>query len=444
MPLEAVQSWLKIHYPKPSIDPEWLQACYDWVIEEKQLDPATDTQKIIGEVEAQLLGSDLHDSMMQGTGIPGHIANAEAKVSKLAGPILMQIETIDDIGRRGRAQRKKQLDEAVDEVESEEESIPSYSRSMLKFEISDGATTMQATEYRPMENLVLGDTRLGFKLLVQNAEVRRGVIFLEPKNTTLKGHSVSDLEAHQVAEFARRLRQRLGLPEPEDSENSRSPLRDISPPPSPTLANRIHPHSDDEDQPRRRRIPAISSPVSSSTLYNGAGVSGFARDARDAGDASAHDSGFLPVESDDEAGENRQVGTRAIKPMPARARTSTSSIGLPAHDKGKAKVPESDFDDMFNDLPSSFWEKADQIVIEEVTKSLPSPPAALPTDTSSTDALESLGASYHVANAEVITIEDDEEDDKENVPVPTRHVRRRTAGRPVIQGEVIDLSDSDS
>lgn len=44
------------------------------------------------------------------------------------------------------------------------------------------------------------------------------------------------------------------------------------------------------------------------------------------------------------------------------------------------------------------------------------------------------------ASLEVITIEDDKDDDKENMnfPVTTRHVRRRTV---VLQSDVIDLSD---
>jgi len=43
---------------------------------------------------------------------------------------------------------------------------------------------------------------------------------------------------------------------------------------------------------------------------------------------------------------------------------------------------------------------------------------------------------------DIIVIEDDEEDDKENVPVRTRHVRRRTGRSPVtIDDDVIDISE---
>ncbi|KIK62993.1 hypothetical protein GYMLUDRAFT_163439 [Collybiopsis luxurians FD-317 M1] len=176
MPPKAITDWLRSHYPKPDIDPEWLQACYDWIIDEKHLNPATDMQQIIQEVEYQLLESDLRDSMIQGTGIPLNVANPETKISKLTGPILVQIEAITDVGtsahnlnktRLLREERREAGEEQEGEADGEVEGegpIPSYSRSMLKLQISDGATTLQAAEYRPIPELVLGVTPLGYKV----------------------------------------------------------------------------------------------------------------------------------------------------------------------------------------------------------------------------------------------------------------------------------------
>ncbi|KAJ4500805.1 hypothetical protein C8R41DRAFT_750976 [Lentinula lateritia] len=223
MPPEAIINWLKHHYPKPHIDPEWLQACYDWIVTEKNMNPVTDMQKIIQEVEVQLLESDLRDSMLHGTGIPNNVANINTAYSKLTGPpILVQIEAITDVGvsayslhktRLIREERRDAGEEQEGEADGEVEGegpIPNYTRSMLRLELSDGATTLRAAEYRPIHELTLGHTPLGYKLQIQNAEVRRGIIFLEPRNITIKGHLVSDREVNQEAEFAHGLRRRLG------------------------------------------------------------------------------------------------------------------------------------------------------------------------------------------------------------------------------------------
>ncbi|KAF9267861.1 DUF1767-domain-containing protein [Marasmius fiardii PR-910] len=173
---QRVLDFLRRNYPKPRVDPEWLQACYDWVLEEKSLNPDTQMDRVLEEVERQLLSSDLRDSMLHGTGIPAHIAHNETAHSQLAGPILVQIESITDIGvsaynlnktRQVREERfaagEREEGEGDDEVE-EEGPIPEYPRSMLRFEIGDGSTTMRAMEYRKIPDLKLGQTPLGYKV----------------------------------------------------------------------------------------------------------------------------------------------------------------------------------------------------------------------------------------------------------------------------------------
>lgn len=155
---------------------EWLQACYDWVLAEKSLNPATQMQRVLEEVEKQLLSSDLRDSMLHGTGIPSHVAHSDTPNSRLAGPILVQIESVTDIGvsaynlnktRQIREERfaagEREEGEGDNEVE-EEGPIPEYPRSMLRFEIGDGSTTMRAMEYRRIPELKLGRTPLGYKV----------------------------------------------------------------------------------------------------------------------------------------------------------------------------------------------------------------------------------------------------------------------------------------
>jgi RecQ-mediated genome instability protein 1 len=170
-------AWLDEHYPSPRVDPEWLDACYTWVTTEHHLDPAADMPAIIEHVEAQLLQSDLCDSMSHGTGIP--LALLTAVSGTLRGPVLVEITALTEVGssalaldqvRVARAERFAAgagLDDEENEADLEvdgEGPVPNYPRGMLRLELSDGATTLSAIEYRPLPELTLGVTPLGYKV----------------------------------------------------------------------------------------------------------------------------------------------------------------------------------------------------------------------------------------------------------------------------------------
>lgn len=229
----------------------------------------------------------------------------------------------------------------------------------------------------------------------------------------------------------------------QNARDVRSPLREISPPPSPTLLGSTHPHFDDEDQPRRRRIPNDLASVASTSNSNN--PSSFFNDDRNANqDTMAsheilHDALRLsPVprstlfDNDDEnKNVNRVTRRRPIKPIPARARNSLGSTT----GNGKAsQAAESDYDgdDMFEDLPSSFFDDMDQVLSQSM-QSMSTSASGVP--------LTGRSSESFPAGTQAIIIEDNEEDDKENVAVQTRHVRPRIA--QLIPNDVIELSDSD-
>jgi RecQ-mediated genome instability protein 1 len=116
--------------------------------------------------------------MLAGTGLPPNVS--ELINSTLTGPpILVEMVSITEIGhsafslhnvRQARIERADLAGLAEQEEDGEEEgSIPNYPRSMLKFELSDGSTTMQAIEYRRLPGLQLGETPLGLKVRRQFA-----------------------------------------------------------------------------------------------------------------------------------------------------------------------------------------------------------------------------------------------------------------------------------
>ncbi|KAI0065318.1 hypothetical protein BV25DRAFT_1799030 [Artomyces pyxidatus] len=170
-PAQLVQ-WLDLNYPKPKVDPEWLDACYEWVSTNFGLNPATDMDKITEHVELQLLQSDLTDSMIHGTGMPHNVADVGYH-GQLKGPLLVEITAITDIGqsafnlknvRQTRIDREDLAGLAENDGGEDDGPIPRFPRSMLRFQLSDGATIMNAIEYRRLPTLELGETPLGYKV----------------------------------------------------------------------------------------------------------------------------------------------------------------------------------------------------------------------------------------------------------------------------------------
>ncbi|KAI0250238.1 hypothetical protein BJV78DRAFT_1220721 [Lactifluus subvellereus] len=265
-PPQLVQ-WLRQSYPKPSVDENWLQQCYAWVIEEHNLHPTTDMGKIKEHVESQLLLSDLTDSMIHGSGLPHNLAGLQ-KGSLSGPPILVQIMALTEIGHSAFSLvnvRQTKIDRADlsgltrgdNEDEADEGPVPNYPRSMLQFELSDGAIKLNAIEYRKIPQLDLENTPLGFKIQLKDVTIRQGIAFLEPRNVVLKGHGVEDLDVNRDRNFLRGLRLRLdpnAQDEPEgdgaDREGQQHPPAP-APGPAPAPAIRNAPAPTRADQPEQ-------------------------------------------------------------------------------------------------------------------------------------------------------------------------------------------------
>lgn len=157
---------------------EWLQACCDWISEDKGLRPGEDQDEFTRQVELQLLSSDLHDSMVPSSGFPPHIRQ-QRKVSTGAQPILVEITALTEIGQSAfnllnTRQARLEREDLAGLVEREREQngqdgedegpVPNYPRQMLKLEVSDGTVSLPAVEYRKIPELILGETQLGCKV----------------------------------------------------------------------------------------------------------------------------------------------------------------------------------------------------------------------------------------------------------------------------------------
>ncbi|KIY44051.1 hypothetical protein FISHEDRAFT_26400, partial [Fistulina hepatica ATCC 64428] len=175
---EAIKSWIDKTYIKPRVDPEWLRDCYVWLTTEQNL---TDIEVLKENIDIQLMSSDLRDSMRHGTGLPVHIAQETITTTLAPGrspSVLVQIMSITEIGnsawnldqvrftREERLAGRAAVNENVDDNPEQEDEgpVPKYPRSMLKLELTDGATVLPAIEYGSMPDLELGTTPLGTKV----------------------------------------------------------------------------------------------------------------------------------------------------------------------------------------------------------------------------------------------------------------------------------------
>ncbi|CAE6443216.1 unnamed protein product [Rhizoctonia solani] len=235
-PPPRLVNWLKGTYNRPLINPEWLIACYEYITTELGIS-SNDFEGLKTHVEEQLLQSSLSDSAVHDTGFPDPNSH-DIKIKNT----LCEIVALTEIGhsaftlknvRQARVDKEDLAGLAGDLEDGEDYTIPKYPRSMLRFELSDGTKTMRAIEYRRIPDFELGVTPLGTKIYVKEANVRRGIIYLELLIATTNPTWI------------------LMLPEedPETEQNirmeSRQPERRIEPPPAaPVIAPRISaPHT---------------------------------------------------------------------------------------------------------------------------------------------------------------------------------------------------------
>ncbi|KAI5122771.1 hypothetical protein M0805_009853 [Coniferiporia weirii] len=96
-PPPQISQWVRHAYPKPRVDDDWLDACCTWIADELRLDPATQTQEFISNVETQLLESNLCDSMVEGTGLPMNALTMNNE--RIRGPpVLVEVTAVTEIG----------------------------------------------------------------------------------------------------------------------------------------------------------------------------------------------------------------------------------------------------------------------------------------------------------------------------------------------------------
>ncbi|XAO26118.1 hypothetical protein I312_104952 [Cryptococcus bacillisporus CA1280] len=234
--LQPIVAFLKRTYPLPSLDPRWVRECVDALVEAGRA-PS------IENVHTEFLYSDLSLCTRETPIFPEGELHDMIIFPK---PTLLQIHAISEVGHSayqiqtvmeqrsevlsGRTRIRGLDDDGENEVEDGK--VPPYPRGMLRLELGDGRRIVRAMEYKRINDIVLGQTSLGSKIVVQNVRVLRGILLLTPENSrVLTDSCVEELEDLQKDQFVRDLQRRLGKLGPdEDADGLVNPLPVIPPP----------------------------------------------------------------------------------------------------------------------------------------------------------------------------------------------------------------------
>ncbi|WWC71481.1 uncharacterized protein I206_105439 [Kwoniella pini CBS 10737] len=238
MDTQPIVSFLKRTYPNPEVDPVWVQECTRALLEAGQ-------EVTIDTVHTQFLYSDLAQSTLASRTFPSGDLHEKILFQR---PTILQMHHISEIGHSafqikhtmeqrsevlsGQSLIRRMEDEVVEDEQEQnidQGKVPPYPRSMLKLELSDGRRIIKAMEYKKINNLVLGQTSLGCKVVCNNVKCLRDTLLLTPQNTQVLESSVEYLELTQKEEFMKDLNRRMG--KLDDGSTNIPAQRRIKPPP---------------------------------------------------------------------------------------------------------------------------------------------------------------------------------------------------------------------
>ncbi|KDE08097.1 hypothetical protein MVLG_01579 [Microbotryum lychnidis-dioicae p1A1 Lamole] len=242
----SLRPWFASSYsPHFQFDPEWLDACVEYLFEHfpNCSQPAT----LIKKVEEQLLASDLATSTLSpsiatstlsvpppSSTHPKHPLFPQKKlvqiisIDEVAYPALGLLETLKD--QRSRREIGEEViekpfrigatNEDEDEVPTDQEETVArtWPRGLVKLGLSDGYTAVEAFEKKLVRGLGLGEVKLGCKLLLHNISYTSKFLLLTPDTVTIKGSQVPELEQFAEKQLERTLHRRLGLEVPPDPD----------------------------------------------------------------------------------------------------------------------------------------------------------------------------------------------------------------------------------
>ena len=218
----------------------------------------------------------------------------------------------------------------------------------------------------------------------------------------------------------------------------RSPLRELTRSPSPTLIPSYH---GDEPGSRRRRIPSQPNNASASTSTSTAVQSSYFGSTSNAASSSSAARAVNQLSTARALSQTRTISLYSIGDTdddishPPRGSAASTRSGPKPLTRSDGSTVYEFGDDPMNEEMFLFMDQIEKEYQSQSQSTSVANTQMQPSNAPSTSHAHRLPPAI---GGDVITIEDDEEDDKENVPVPTRRVRRRIE---YVDTDVIDISD---
>ncbi|KAI9327155.1 hypothetical protein DFJ73DRAFT_783068 [Zopfochytrium polystomum] len=180
-----------------NLHPVWARECLEHIRSETQA--TMTTLALCDKIQEYFVLTPLRDSAA-GPVLPANVEEAHEEVVGSRRPggqhgCILEIESIIDVGVSAwkfvDQLAKEGTKAAVEfrkpgEPDPVQKAIDTLPRSMLKLTLTDGYHSIPAMEYQPLRFLSL-KTPLGTKLVVKDATIRRGVLYLTPENVRVLG-----------------------------------------------------------------------------------------------------------------------------------------------------------------------------------------------------------------------------------------------------------------
>ncbi|GAA5843229.1 hypothetical protein JCM9279_002030 [Rhodotorula babjevae] len=360
----ALHNWYRATYPTLQFNPEWLEACVEYL---QESDPAAATTPgLIKAVEVQLLSSDLSTSVR----LPAPPARRAALTTRSPasahtvlfaggkkGAVLFQVQRVSDAahsaiqgrevleekrearklaGREGGG-RIMNLDEEEQGADADNKDavlpagkFPVFPRGNGSFVLTDGETEVKAFERERIDGLGLEEIKLGTKLLIHDVPFVNGILMLTRQNTIVKGYQVEELEENKEWYLENGFRERVGM--------------DLLPPPGndplPAAAAAAAPPQDlDMASPRRSPRPRQRSPPAARPALP-------PKQQSPSSDYFGNDDDLLMAAADDDEEEALRAmeeeamsATRAAPPAPRRGAAPAPRVKQEPRSSGSRAAP---------------------------------------------------------------------------------------------------------
>ena len=199
--------------------PEWLSSFFS------NQRPTTPMQSLLQTAHFRLLASDITTSLARDGCFPADIANPQIQERRLHGNIIVQVLGVEDISKsrweqieaieaieRGEGTKGREIIRvtATDDGDGSEGS-PGQKGGVHKLHLQDATgNQVYGLELNSIKGVNLGMS-IGCKIMLKDATVARGIVMMEPRNTTIMGGKIEQM--HKAWKESRKAELRRGIEE---------------------------------------------------------------------------------------------------------------------------------------------------------------------------------------------------------------------------------------